>query len=107
MIRSRLGRSAVAFSFLLCAAGAAPAQEEDSYSHLSPYSEFRARLLAEGWRPDAGFGLKLASGRPLYRFPEVLCGPQICHARWLARAGGERIVKLIRNGLSEEYRVAP
>jgi hypothetical protein len=81
------------------------AQEDSDNSDLTPYSAFRRSLLAEGWTPDANYGLKVASGKPLYRFPEVLCGPQICHARWLAHGGGEKIVTLQRGGLADEYRV--
>ena len=85
--------------------GAAAAQDDD-FSQLPIYREYRDQLAAQGWRPDAEFGLKLASGKPLYRFPEVLCGPKICHARWV-RSGTEKIVTLIRGDLTEEYRVSP
>ncbi|MBY6242178.1 hypothetical protein [Methylosinus sp. Sm6] len=83
------------------------AQEDSENSDLPPYSSFRQSLLSDGWTPDANFGLRVASGKPLYRFPEVLCGPKICHARWLARGGREKIVTLLRGGLTDEYRVAP
>lgn len=83
------------------------AQEDEDVSHLQPYSDFRRSLVSQGWSPDANFGLKVQSGKPLYRFPEVLCGPKICHARWLARGGQEKIVTLLRGGLTDEYRVAP
>ncbi|ATQ69704.1 MULTISPECIES: hypothetical protein [Methylosinus] len=101
-------RAAAALIGLACliAPHAPRAQEDADQSDLPPYSAFRRSLLAEGWTPDANYGLKVASGKPLYRFPEVLCGPQICHARWLARGGGEKIVTLRRGGLSDEYRVA-
>jgi hypothetical protein len=88
-------------------ASSARAQEDADIAHLPPYSAFRRSLMAEGWSPDASFGLKIQAGKPLYRFPEVLCGPKICHARWLARGGKERIVTLLRGGLADEYRVAP
>ncbi|WP_018264958.1 hypothetical protein [Methylosinus sp. LW4] len=92
-------------SLLALLSGAAVAQDAE-FSQLPLYREFRDQLAAQGWRPDAGFGLKLPSGKPLYRFPEVLCGPKICHARWL-RSGTEKIVTLIRGDLTEEYRVSP
>jgi hypothetical protein len=90
-------------AFLFVTAAAPRAQEVDA--SLPIYREYRNQLITQGWRPDANFGLKLASGRPLYRFPEVLCGPKICHARWL-RSGAERVVTLIRGDLDEEYRVS-
>jgi hypothetical protein len=109
----RLARLACAGSLLILVAalgsilvsGAAAAQD-DEFSQLPIYREYRDQLAAQGWRPDAEFGLKLASGKPLYRFPEVLCGPKICHARWI-RSGTEKIVTLIRGDLTEEYRVSP
>ncbi|CAN2532118.1 hypothetical+protein [Methylocapsa aurea] len=109
----RLARLACAGSLLILVAalgsilvsGAAAAQD-DEFSQLPIYREYRDQLAAQGWRPDAEFGLKLASGKPLYRFPEVLCGPKICHARWI-RSGTEKIITLIRGDLTEEYRVSP
>jgi hypothetical protein len=97
----------IALIACLFASRGTQAQEDSDLSNLQPYSDFRRSLLSEGWSPDANFGLKIQSGRPLYRFPEVLCGPKICHARWLARGGQERIVTLMRGGLTDEYRVAP
>ena len=38
--------------------------------------------MQQGWKPDATSGLKIANGAPLYRFPEVLCGPEMCRAKW-------------------------
>jgi len=104
MISFGFARAATLVAFLLVGPAAARAQEADA-SFLPIYREYRDQLIAQGWRPDANFGLKLASGRPLYRFPEVLCGPKICHARWL-RSGADRVVTLIRGELDEEYRVS-
>jgi hypothetical protein len=106
MTALRAARIALLGLGCLPASGASHAQDAD-LSHLPPYSAFRRSLLSEGWTPDSAFGLKVASGKPLYRFPEVLCGPKICHARWVARGGRERIVTLLRGGLADEYRVAP
>jgi hypothetical protein len=101
----RIGALAGVGAIMWLAGGPARAQDAD-FSQLPIYRELRGALIAQGWRPDAGFGLKLPSGKPLYRFPEVLCGPKICHAHWL-RSGGEKTVTLIRGDLTEEYRVAP
>jgi hypothetical protein len=69
------------------------------------YSEQRAQLLAAGWKPNIGYGLKLANGKPMHRFPEVLCGMEKCRAKWRDPSGAERSILLIRGGLTEEYRV--
>jgi hypothetical protein len=71
------------------------------------YSVQREQLLAGGWKPDASYGLKLANGRPMHRFPEVLCGMEKCKAKWRDNTGAERAIMLIRGGPTEEYRVAP
>jgi len=108
MVSFGFGRAATLVSLgasVLFSGGAPRAQDVDT-TFLPIYREYRDQLSAQGWRPDAEFGLKLASGKPLYRFPEVLCGPKICHARWV-RSGTEKIVTLIRGDLTEEYRVAP
>lgn len=107
MVSFGFGRAAtlVLLGASLLVAPAAPRAQEVDTSFLPIYREYRDKLITQGWRPDANFGLKLASGRPLYRFPEVLCGPKICHARWL-RSGAERVVTLIRGDLDEEYRVS-
>ncbi|MBG0810918.1 hypothetical protein IY145_16230 [Methylosinus sp. H3A] len=101
----RLARLACAGALFALVSGSSVAQDAD-FSQLPIYREYRDQLAAQGWRPDAGFGLKLPSGKPLYRFPEVLCGPKICHARWM-RSGTEKIVTLIRGDLTEDYRVSP
>jgi hypothetical protein len=71
------------------------------------YRELRGELLQQGWKPEVGYGLKIASGAPLYRFPEVLCGPQLCRGKWHDRAGKEQAIMIIRGYNDEEYRVAP
>lgn len=70
------------------------------------YSEQRAQLLADGWKPNTSYGLKLANGKPLHRFPEVLCGMEKCRAKWRDNTGAERDIMLIRGGPTEEYRVS-
>jgi hypothetical protein len=69
------------------------------------YSEQRTQLLAAGWKPNTGYGLKLSNGRPMHRYPEVLCGMDKCRAKWRDPSGAERSIMLIRGGLNEEYRV--
>lgn len=88
---------------LTLAAGGAQAQDSDP----TIYRVYRGQLMAQGWRPDASFGQKLSSGKPLYRFPEVVCGPQLCSAKWRDNAGAETFIRLRRGYGTDEYRVAP
>jgi hypothetical protein len=67
----------------------------------------RATLMQQGWKPDASYGLKRGDGAPLYRFPEVLCGPQLCRAKWRDRSGAEQAIMIQRAYNDEPYRVAP
>ena len=70
------------------------------------YRELRESLLAQGWKPDASYGLKMIkSGKPLYRFPEVLCGPQLCKGKWRDSKGTEHAIMIQRGYNNEEYRV--
>ena len=70
------------------------------------YRELRESLLAQGWKPDVNYGLKMInSGKPLYRFPEVLCGPQLCKAKWRDSKGAEHAIMIQRGYNDEEYRV--
>ncbi|KAB2910801.1 MAG: histidine kinase [Dechloromonas sp.] len=97
MISLRFDRFAsLCFTGLLCLVAPPSGAQDFASSQSSTYREARAALLAQGWRPDVGYGLKLPSGKPLYRFPEVLCGPKLCRARWVARAGQEKLVTLLR-----------
>lgn len=95
------------FGCIFCIVSPPSGAQEFASSQPQTYRDLRSALLAEGWRPDANYGLKLASGKPLYRFPEVLCGPKLCNARWLSRRGEEKLVTLLRGDGKEEYRVAP
>jgi hypothetical protein len=70
------------------------------------YSAQREQLLAAGWKPNTGYGLKLSNGKPMHRFPEVLCGMEKCRAKWRDPAGAEHSILLIRGGPTEEYRVS-
>jgi hypothetical protein len=92
---------------LFLAMGAAPcAAQEANLAPGTAYSQARASLMAQGWKPDASYGLKIANGSPLYRYPEVLCGPELCRAKWRDRAGGEHAILLKRGYNNEEHRVA-
>lgn len=71
------------------------------------YSDFRQSLVADGWKPDVRHGLKTASGKPLYRFPEVVCGPALCSAKWRDRQGHEKLITLMRGLDGADHRVAP
>jgi hypothetical protein len=94
----------IAGLLLLAGTGCAAAQ---AITPGRSYRELRAELIQEGWKPDASYGLKIASGAPLYRFPEVLCGPQLCRGKWRDRAGKEQAIMILRAYNDEEYRVAP
>lgn len=69
------------------------------------YKDLRGQLLAEGWRPETGYGQKLSNGKPFHRFPEVLCGMDRCRAKWHDSHGAERAIMLKRGGLDEPYTV--
>src|SRR5512139_3373576 len=84
--------------------GAALAQEAAGSDN---YSDYRAALLAKGWKPDVNHGLKTSSGKPLYHFPEVLCGPQLCSAKWRHPDGTEQQVMLLRGYDGQDHRLAP
>lgn len=81
---------------MVCAAGVTPG---------AAYSAQRAALLGAGWTPDASYGLKLTNGKPFHRFPEVLCGTEICRAKWKDPAGAIHAIMLQRGGPTDEYRV--
>ena len=85
---------------------ALPAAAQDIAAGRS-YRELRGELLQQGWKPNTAYGLKIASGAPLYRFPEIVCGPKLCRAKWRDRAGHDRAIMIIRAYNNEEYRVAP
>lgn len=71
------------------------------------YRDKRAALIAQGWKPDVGYGLKTASGKPLYRFPEMVCGPALCSAKWRDRAGAVQTISVLRGETEADYRLAP
>jgi hypothetical protein len=91
---------------LLAVGGRIGAAEAANISPGEAYPELRAQLLAEGWKPNTGYGLKLANGKPMHRFPEVLCGMQKCRAKWHDPSGAERAIMLDRGNGVEDYRVA-
>ncbi|WP_298355232.1 hypothetical protein [Rhodoblastus sp.] len=69
------------------------------------YKDLRGQLLAEGWRPETGYGQKLSNGKPFHRFPEVLCGMDRCRAKWHDSHGAEHGIMLRRGGLNDPYAV--
>ncbi len=95
--------------FFLCSIAAsmtlAHAQQMPA-SHGQAYQGFRQEMLAGGWRPDTGFGLKIATGKPLYKYPEVVCGPKLCLAKWRDRQGKPATVTLVRGYDSVDHRLA-
>lgn len=90
---------------LALAGGRIGAAQAGSVVAGEAYTEQRAQLLAAGWKPDAGYGLKLANGKPFHRFPEVLCGMEKCRAKWRDPHGAQHSILLQRGGPSDEYRV--
>jgi len=91
---------------LYLASSAAIAQDAQG-SNLQSYADLRKALLADGWKPDTSYGLKTGSGKSLYRYPEVVCGPQLCNAKWRSRRGDMKSISLLRGYGSEDHRVAP
>ncbi len=71
------------------------------------YSDYRQSLIASGWRPNLGYGLKTAGGKALYKFPEVVCVPTLCNAKWRDPQGHEKLITLIRGLNGADHRVAP
>jgi hypothetical protein len=69
------------------------------------YNDLRGQLLAEGWKPETGYGQKLSNGKPFHRFPEVLCGMDRCKAKWHDSHGAERAIMLKRGALNDPYTV--
>jgi len=99
--------AAGAIGFLSLAGFQERAFAQAPYASGDGYSELRKSLLARGWKPDTGYGLKIANGKPLYRFPEVVCGPALCNAKWRDGGGAEKLITLLRGDGKEDYRVAP
>lgn len=71
------------------------------------YSAYREALIAQGWRPVTSYGLKTGSGKALYKFPEIICGPALCNAKWRDRQGREQLIRLTRGVNGADHRVAP
>ncbi|MGD9545268.1 MAG: hypothetical protein AB7F41_16075 [Methylocystis sp.] len=99
-------RMKLAAALALCGAGcflpvAASGQGAEGYS------AYRQSLMAEGWKPNVAYGLKTAKGSPLYKFPEVVCGPTLCNAKWRDPQGREKLIRLIRGLNGADHRVAP
>jgi len=88
-------------------AGAVPADAQSISPGQVYDSAFRASLMQQGWKPDAAYGLKIANGAPLYRFPEVLCGPEICRAKWRDKAGNDQSIMIQRAYNDQPYHIAP
>jgi len=120
-------RTPVALSCFLFAAIAAPAHAQEPAQEAGPaaeaqeaqpaaqaqeaqpqtYRAYREELIAQGWKPDVKYGLKTANGKALYRFPEVVCGPQLCSGKWRDKTGAEKLIPILRGDGKEEYRLAP
>ncbi|MCW2274304.1 hypothetical protein GJ654_09570 [Rhodoblastus acidophilus] len=70
----------------------------------TPYEQARAALLAKGWKPDVSYGARTGRGEPLYHFPEIWCGPQICRAKWRDSSGAPQAIMLNR-GFNKDHTV--
>ena len=70
------------------------------------YGDYRQSLLAEGWKPVTSYGLRTATGKILYKYPEVVCGPQLCNAKWRDRQGQVKLISLQRGLDGADHRVA-
>jgi hypothetical protein len=93
----------LALGLTLALGGQVSAQEISSGQSYRP---LRESLLQQGWKPNNDYGLKrFDGGAPLYRFPEVLCGPQICRAKWRDKSGKERAIMLKRPAPTEDFTV--
>jgi hypothetical protein len=86
----------------IAASGGAFAQ-----SASQEYAQYRQSLLSEGWKPVTSYGLRTATGKVLYKYPEVVCGPELCNAKWRDRHGQEKLVTLQRGYDGADHRVAP
>ena len=71
----------------------------------APYEPLRAALIAQGWKPQTNYGTRMANGKPLYHQPEVMCGPQLCRAKWRDAQGREQAIMLDR-GVNKDHTVA-
>jgi hypothetical protein len=109
MTAPKRGRCAPAICFcsFFCAISSSSEAQDFTGSKLETYRNLRGALLREGWKPDVRYGLRNNVGKPLYRFPEVLCGPKLCNAKWRNGRGEESLITLLRGDGKEEYRVAP
>ena len=93
------------FALAVLLGAAAPALAQSSGE---PYGEARAALLRQGWKPNeayaASLGVIKANGAPLYHYPEVICGPAVCRAKWRDASGVARNIMLTR-GVNQDHRV--
>jgi hypothetical protein len=87
----------------LAAALATPALAQVSAG--APYEQARAALLAKGWKPETSYGTKMGNGQPMYHYPEIMCGPQICRAKWRDTSGRMQAIMLNR-GINRDHTVA-
>lgn len=89
-----------------CAAGCLPPLAALGQSGEG-YSAYRQSLIDAGWKPNLSYGLKTARGKALYQFPEIVCGPTLCNAKWRDPQGHEQVIRLIRGLDGADHRVAP
>ncbi len=104
-------KSAKVIAFASCLLGYALAPQlslgqETALAGGPGYKEYRDELIAKGWKPNTGYGLKTAKGQALYKYPEVVCGPQLCFAKWRDRSGEEQTVSLRRGQDGADHSVA-
>lgn len=97
--------STVALGLVACCMCASAAYPQ--FFSQGNYADFRQSRLAEGWKPITSYGLKTATGKLLYKYPEVVCGPEICNAKWQNRQGEVKLITLQRGRDGADHRVAP
>lgn len=103
MIAPRRRLAAFAYGVLAIGVGADAALAQ---FFSQGYGDYRQSLLANGWKPVTSYGLRTATGKILYKYPEVVCGPQLCNAKWRDGHGQVNLITLQRGLDGADHRVA-
>ncbi|MCX7900168.1 MAG: hypothetical protein N2444_08830 [Methylocystis sp.] len=96
-------KATVIASLVILAFAAAPL---GAFAQGAAYREYREELMAKGWKPNVNYGLKTAKGQSLYKYPEVVCGPELCFAKWRDKGGDERTLSLIRGRDGADHQIS-
>lgn len=68
---------------------------------LASYSKYRVALISSGWKPVRQQGVLGRDGKPMYGYPEVVCGNRTCSADWLDKSGRKVSIGLWRNATNQ------